>query len=551
MAKKTFGSYSGVPQTGGMGQGTAQVFKPQAIATDTSRLGQGIQSAGQAVAEGLSYYQQQRKAAEDKMREFEKMQKGDYAFTNGLTEQANASIDAMIGNDSPYLNKKGKIKFGSVKEVNDELDRIIAQNEDIKQYEEILRNVYDTAKENQYMTDPETGQQVLAKEWAKNKLTNPPTQEELEAFKTDDLGAKLQGYMFDVDNSIFKTEDFGSDVLSLAKEFALSKDLISEQEYSTITGKDVITKESFYGDEQLGQFKDYVEENPILKGKYLDNYIIENGLSIANKEAIKNSPEFQDAWSQKVEADVDKLVQRRQSESKTSPLFKPKDPNSTDTDGDKEGKVEFKVGQGRNTASYVSDKGVIRTVPILGAGNQNVGDYTIQGTTYLNGKLLAVDETGQVIPDSEDTANQYENIILKGLSKYEVAAYNKAKKELKATKPKEVKPNQAKVTALDKNIKDNAGNFNDDEEAVIEFLETELGFPLTDTPSSDDTQWKNYKEELLEYLKDNTLNFNQATVRNKIIEKLVSEFPTLFLSEEGAEEPTGFDAESFYNNYKK
>jgi hypothetical protein len=106
MAENTFGSYSGVPSTGGQGQGLAQVFKPQAIALDTSSLERGAYAAAQGIGQGLENKAAKEQAAAAKkqtanlelQKRFNEMSKdGVYSINNGARDVA---IERFYGADN-------------------------------------------------------------------------------------------------------------------------------------------------------------------------------------------------------------------------------------------------------------------------------------------------------------------------------------------------------------------------------------------------------------------------------------------------------------------
>jgi hypothetical protein len=316
MAKSAFGSYSSVPTTGGLGQGAAQVFAPQAIATDMTQFGKGLSTAATGAAQLISDVKDQRAEIEQKIKEQEKLEKGEYDYTNGLTESINSDLDALVDPNSEYRNKRGKVKLGSIKDINKEIDDIIDKSNNIKQYESAWRGVYDSAPDNDKFWNSQSNSWESTKDFAKNKLLNPPSQQEIDALKSGDLGVIVRKQLFDFDGGIKLGEDnFNEDILKSAKEFALSKDAITKEEYNTTSGRDILTKNSFYSSEQLGQFKNYMYGDEAAKETFADRYIVDNNIPPQNRQEVLASEEFNTLWRSKVDGTVDEIVQRRNTET--------------------------------------------------------------------------------------------------------------------------------------------------------------------------------------------------------------------------------------------
>lgn len=153
MAEKSasFGSFSsGVPLTQQMGQGLAQVFKPQILGLDTT----SIQRAGQGIAEGISAAQ----AAKDKARA-EKLSKINSFIDEQETyfPQTNAKLDDEISR----FREEGDISDNAFSELKRRV-KVITQTDAIaKQGADDARNkrgIYQNAKrfdeENLEYTDP-------------------------------------------------------------------------------------------------------------------------------------------------------------------------------------------------------------------------------------------------------------------------------------------------------------------------------------------------------------------------------------------------------------
>jgi hypothetical protein len=331
MAKSAFGSYSSVPTTSGLGQGAAQVFAPQAIATDMTQFGQGLSTAAAGAAQVISDVKDQRAEIEQKIKEQEKLEKGEYDYTNGLIESVNSDLGALVDPNSEYRNKKGKVKLNSIKDINKEIDDIRDKSNNIKQYESAWRGVYDSAPDNDKFWNSQSNSWESTKDYAKNKLLNPPSQQEIDALKSGDLGVIVRKQLFDFDNGIKLGEDnFNEDILKSAKEFALSKDAITKEEYNTTSGRDILTKNSFYSSDQLGQFKNYMYGDEAAKETFADRYIVDNNIPPQNRQEVLASEEFNTLWRSKVDGTVDEIVQRRNTETVNKAIV-PKTPTVSET----------------------------------------------------------------------------------------------------------------------------------------------------------------------------------------------------------------------------
>ena len=185
---------------------------------------------------------------------------------------------------------------------------------------------------------------------------------------------------------------------------------------------------------------------------------------------------------------------------------------------------------------YNKETGNYSRFKSVGLGNQKIGDTEVAGTIYKDGQHLALSSDGTIILNSEEVAKSYQNIIKAKLDKTEKKAYVEALKENEKEAPTTVLKDQKKIDEIKLAIKDNAGYWNDDEEAFINFLEETIGLdPKTDKVA------KKYLVDLKEYLNKNENNFNKESVRNKIVNKLVEDIPEYFIGEEKEEVKNPFE----------
>jgi hypothetical protein len=426
MAKSAFGSYSSVPTTGGLGQGAAQVFAPQAIATDVTQFGKGLSTAATGAAQLISDVKDQRAEIEQKIKELEKLEKGEYDYTNGLTESVNSDLDALVDPNSEYRNKRGKVKLNSIKDINKEIDDIIEKSNNIKQYESAWRGVYDSAPDNDKFWNSQSNSWESTKDFAKNKLLNPPSQEEIDALKSGDLGAIVRKQLFDFDNGVKYDPNYNLEqkVQEQMKTYNPGTDEQSRKEYDLLTSEEKITKAKSFREDELKNFKKSLESDIKLKRERAERYAVDNGMPKSEVDNIMNDETFNATWTEEVGKAVD-ANQRTSTSGFISPL--PKGGPGTGKSGEKG--TEKAVIPTSNVSKYIKNP---EGTGLSQFDTVAVAPFTIEGvgTIYSvgrdkNGNKIGYDAGGNVIAD-KNTFKSIEQKMLQGKSTEYVDNYNES-----------------------------------------------------------------------------------------------------------------------------
>jgi hypothetical protein len=423
MAKSAFGSYSSVPTTGGLGQGAAQVFAPQAIATDMTQFGKGLSTAAAGAAQVISDVKDQRAEIEQKIKEQEKLEKGEYDYTNGLIESTNSDLDALVDPNSEYRNKRGKVRLGSIKDINKEIDGIIEKRNNIKQYESAWRGVYDSAPDNDKFWNSQSNSWESTKDYAKNKLLNPPSQEEIDALKSGDLGVIVRKQLFDFDNGVKYDPNYNLEqkVQEQMKTYNPGTDEQSRKDYDLLTSEEKVTKaKSFRGDE-LENFKKSLGSDIKLKRERAERYAVDNGMPKSEVDNIMNDETFNATWTEEVGKAVD-ANQRTSTSGSISPLAK----SAAESGENGTGKAVIPMQIVTEIAQNSTKTGLNQIDAVA------VAPFTIEGvgTIYRvgldkNGNKIGYDAGGNVIAD-KNTFKSIEQKMLQGKSKSEVDNYNES-----------------------------------------------------------------------------------------------------------------------------
>ena len=124
MAKQgSFGAYSSVPTTTGMGQGSAQVFTPQAGRLDTTAIQRGAQAIGQGISDGNAKKDAAAAARKKKMMDVSAAaykQETDFPKTEALKQQAIDKFmeDSVNGTDLAQSEKELMKSLGYIDVIN-------------------------------------------------------------------------------------------------------------------------------------------------------------------------------------------------------------------------------------------------------------------------------------------------------------------------------------------------------------------------------------------------------------------------------------------------
>lgn len=423
MAKSAFGSYSSVPTTGGLGQGAAQVVAPQAIATDMTQFGKGLSTAATGAAQLISDVKDQRAEIEQKIKELEKLEKGEYDYTNGLTESVNSDLDALVDPNSEYRNKRGKVKINSIKDINKEIDDIIEKSNNIKQYESAWRGVYDSAPDNDKFWNSQSNSWESTKDYAKNKLLNPPSQEEIDALKSGDLGVIVRKQLFDFDNGVKYDPNYNLEqkVQEQMKTYNPGTDEQSRKDYDLLTSEEKITTAKSFSGDELKNFKKSLESDIKLKRERAERYAVDNGMPKSEVDNIMNDETFNATWTEEVGKAVD-ANQRTSTSGSISPLAK----SAAESGENGTGKAVIPMQIVTEIAQNSTKTGLNQIDAVA------VAPFTIEGvgTIYRvgldkNGNKIGYDAGGNVIAD-KNTFKSIEQKMLQGKSKSEVDNYNES-----------------------------------------------------------------------------------------------------------------------------
>ena len=122
-AKGSFGSYSSVPTTTGMGQGSAQVFTPQAGRLDTTAIQRGAQAIGQGISDAAAEKDAEAAARKKKMMDVSAAaykQETDFPKTEALKQEAIDKFmeDSVNGTDLAQSEKELMKSLGYIDVIN-------------------------------------------------------------------------------------------------------------------------------------------------------------------------------------------------------------------------------------------------------------------------------------------------------------------------------------------------------------------------------------------------------------------------------------------------
>lgn len=122
-AKGSFGAYSSVPTTTGMGQGSAQVFTPQAGQLDTTAIQRGAQAIGQGIADAAAKKDAAEAARKKKMMDVSAAaykQETDFPKTEALKQEAIDKFmeDSVNGTNLAQSEKELMKSLGYIDVIN-------------------------------------------------------------------------------------------------------------------------------------------------------------------------------------------------------------------------------------------------------------------------------------------------------------------------------------------------------------------------------------------------------------------------------------------------
>lgn len=517
MAENTFGSYSGVPSTGGQGQGLAQVFKPQAIGLDTSSLERGAYAAAQGIGQGLENKAAKEQAAAAKkqadslelQKRFNEMSKdGVYSINNGARDVA---IERFYGADNSEQ---------ALAQLESDLKRLKSTEDEI-----IKPFVKRFTSDPNLKVQDEEGNYVSGMEavnFLMSDLKDDP--EALEAANSGNYNEWLQNKVLAIEKGSMSYDpefDLNTEAVKLYNQFTpkVQSDISATiQEMQSNTEYDLETILSRRPDSKA-EVLQFLQSNGALMDKWAAQSVVRGNQPA---EVYKDRKTYGGELEKQYFDAVSNLI--LPSQPLTRKLSTKRKPTEGDGDGtDNESGLNFGSASGIQTVDYNKEDGTLVKRNVLGIGDKSIAGQKIQGTTVKDGKRLAVGANGKVIPDSEDIAESYINSVKSTLDKTEKESYTKALEEQKSAAPIKVKPDPIKIEALNGKLEEASGFIYDSEDEVIKYIEDETGYTLE----------KEYKKAMLEFLEDNDIsNFTKPTHREAIIKYMLEEFPDYFISDE-------------------
>ena len=427
MAKSAFGSYSSVPTTGGLGQGAAQVFAPQAIATDMTQFGKGLSTAAEGAAQLITDVKDKRAEIEELKKKAD-LQKGNYTLTQNLAEANNSKVDEII---SGSYNKRGKVKIKDLKNVKEELDNIINNGNEIQAYESALTAEYQASlkQPNALVETVDENGKTVYKSYTKtleDLLTNPPSPDLLTKFNS---GALIVG----ANEDLMKR---GGKIVNYDPNYNLDQTILeqrtkwnpgkTEEEikaWDALTQEQRVTTASQYSTEELNRFKQSMLYNNELKRQRAERYAVENNLPKSEVDNIMNDETFNATWTEEVGKSVD-ASQRISTSGSTAPLSENVSKSGNGGIGET---IEPNVG-GIAIGTSQNPNGITET-EYQSTGIINVEGYTpIYGYTWdpRQQDYVGVDQSGAI----NTTPQEFKSIELKyvqGLSEGDKKRYYASK----------------------------------------------------------------------------------------------------------------------------
>lgn len=425
MAKSAFGSYSSVPTTGGLGQGAAQVFAPQAIATDMTEFGKGLSTAAAGAAQVISDVKDQRAEIEELKKKAD-LQKGNYTLTQNLAEANNSKVDKIISGSS---NKRGKVKIWDLKKVKEELDNITNNGNEIQAFEKALTAEYQASlkQPNALVETVDENGKTVYKSYTKtleDLLTNPPSPDLLTRFNS---GSLIVGANEDLMNRGSKIVNYDREynleqkVQEQMKTYNPGTDEKSRKEYDLLTSEEKITKATSFRGGELENFKKSLESDIKLKRERAERYAVDNGMPKSEVDNIMNDETFNATWTEEVGKAVD-ANQRTSTSGSISPLAK----SAAESGENGTGKAVIPMQIVTQIAQNPTKTGLeqIDTVAVAPFTTEGVGTIYRVGLDK-NGNKIGYDAGGNVIAD-KNTFKSIEQKMLQDKSKSEVDNYNES-----------------------------------------------------------------------------------------------------------------------------
>lgn len=380
MAKQgSFGAYSSVPTTTGLGQGAAQVFAPQAIPTDMSSIGQGLQQVGAAV--GQMAIDKKKKEAEQ-MKLLQDLEKGETVkFRDAQRKAVDQFVNDWKTSDDPSYFEQN-------------FTHLARQNEDLNMAEDVAVEQYKALKDDPNKKVPiqnEEGETVYVPAWQAifNDLTVPVSEDESELLNEGlfaqssiiDLKDK-QGNVVQYDDKM----DIQGSMLKEFYKFAPKSKWVRQQIESA--GKDYDFKKiiSEMPEEEMDKFIRAIKnpERPIYQ-QYERNYLVDNDIPPSALSDPDVKTEIIESFNADVEAAALNLPSMRKETG--SVVKKP---------GDSGGSGALSVGElsDTDTEEIFLDQGFKEGKKVV----YKTQEFPVEGATAE--AINPIDESGQPVLDT-------------------------------------------------------------------------------------------------------------------------------------------------------
>jgi hypothetical protein len=379
-AKGSFGSYSSVPTTTGMGQGSAQVFTPQAIQLDTTAIQRGAQAIGQgisdAAAEKKATEAKAAKAKAEEKKERAKLAAEAAALANGefpvyqqaLKRKSDTSIDKILSGD---LNEEeAQLELATLKT---DLLNIKAQE---KRDADMMKVA--AGDPNKKIYDENQGKWISAFEYNAQRL-NQDLNSDLASSVDEGIFGQLMGEDYiDANEMMVQYEpDFNLDrevVDQFSKWAGSSKET---QLYLTQVkdGVDLQTVASQMSDDQQQAFRDHMKRQTDLQAKWAGKSMVDQNLPAY----ITKDPQFGQELKDQYVDYIDGMILPSTRQTTLSTRNQPSEAN----------------------AAKIALENIANSPVITSIKTENGEEKTVMGTTYNLDEVMPIDfrdkETGKMV----------------------------------------------------------------------------------------------------------------------------------------------------------
>lgn len=513
MAEGYAGFSTGAPKSTAQGQGMAQVFAPiQPNRIDTSALQRGIamnvedkrlKDASKAKAEAarkIALAEKQKEVGDLKDGEFRVFQETYKEMDDKFFEELK-NIDPSEYDEftSKYMAERGNVAASEAR------------------HKEFVDDLYKNP--NKKVWSEEDGDYITGFEYSGKYLNRELSDDDRSMIEGGTFGKFMDNEFLETNNTLVNyTDDFNAEreIVSQFQDWAGSSKETQAYLSKYKDGVDMKTIISQMPEEEQQAFRDHIKGQTDLQRKWTVNSTIDQKLPdyVLRDETFKD--ELDNQWNTFVDEAILPSTVNKTKDFRSDPSY--------DKDGGDGGDdvIGFNTEAGYSTSVYNPKTKTFTKRKVLGAGNVTIGNITVQGTTFVDGVELVVDENDAIIPDSQDKAASYINSITKSLSDAEKKAYEKSRAEVKNSKPIQTKRNEEFVEKIKKKMEEEGGFFNDTEGNFIDFL-VEKG-----NLDESDEFTKKELDKLREYLEENKNDFTDEKVRVRLADEIVEKFPYLF-----------------------